>query len=141
MNEKFQKNCCEIKEKFALLTPEKRYLELIRMGQSLPAYPKELKTPDRIVRGCQSTLYLAVSFEGGKCFFQADSDALISKGLAALLIAIYSGFEAETVLKCPPEWISDLGLAASLSPTRSNGLAHIYLRMKQEAVQLFLMKS
>ncbi|MBX7067470.1 MAG: SufE family protein [Parachlamydiales bacterium] len=138
MSETFKKNCDEIKKTFAPLSPEKRYQELIRMGQNLAAYPNELKTPDRIVRGCQSTLYLSCKFENGKCFFQTDSDALISKGLAALLIIAYSGEAPEIVLKCPPEFISELGIAASLSPMRSNGLAQIYLKMKQEALKTFL---
>lgn len=135
MSENFKKNCGAIKNRFAPLSPEKRYQELIRMGQSLPFFPNELKTPERIVRGCQSTLYLAAQTENGKLFFQADSDALISKGLAALLIAAYSGEPPETIIQFTPDFIGELGIAASLSPMRSNGLAQIYLRMKLEAIK------
>src|SRR3990167_5556407 len=88
MSETFEKKCSEIKKKFALLTQELKYQELIKMGRNLPPFPKELKTEAQIVQGCQSTLYLHTFFEKGKCFFQADADALISKGLAALLIAV-----------------------------------------------------
>ncbi len=138
MSEPFQKKSEEIRRLFAPLTPEQRYLKLIEMGRHLPPYPTELKTPDRIVRGCQSILYLATEFRDGKLYFQAHSDALISSGLAALLIAVYTGEPPETVLKCPPSFISDLGLASSLSLNRSNGLAHIHLRMKQDALKTFI---
>lgn len=138
MSETFQKKCAEIKKKFMGLGLDARYQELMRLGKSLPAFPNELKTPSRIVQGCQSILYLDTKFENGKCFFKADADALISKGLAALLIAVYSGESPETILKCPPDFIGELGIGASLSPMRSNGLAQIYLRMKQEAIKTFI---
>lgn len=138
MSETFKKKCEEIRKKFQLLPAEERYRELIRMGQSLPLFPSEFKTPDRVVRGCQSTLYLVLIQENGKCFFQADSEALISKGLAALLISVYSGETSEIILKHPPEFITQIGITASLSPMRANGLSQIYLRMKQEALKTFL---
>lgn len=138
MSETFKKKCDEIKKKFGPLDAEKRYLTLIEMGKELPPFPKELKTSDRMVQGCQSILYLNTIFQSGKCFFQADADALISKGLAALLIAVYAEETAETILKCPPDFIGELGIGISLSPMRSNGLAQIYLRMKQDALKTFL---
>lgn len=138
MSETFQKKCLELKKKFTSLSVEARYQELMEMGKNLPPFPHELKTSDHIVQGCQSILYLTLKFEGGKCFFEADADALISKGLAALLIAVYSGESPETILKCPPDFIGELGIGASLSPMRSNGLAQIYLRMKQEALKTFI---
>lgn len=124
-----------LKKIFAPLTKEERYAALIEMGRSLPPFPEELKTADRLVKGCQSILYLAARYEDGKLFFQASADALISKGLAALLIAVYSGESPEAILTCPPGFIAELGLAESLSPNRSNGLAQIHLKMKQEAVK------
>lgn len=138
MSETFQKKCAEIKKNFMSLNAEARYQELMKMGKSLPPFPNELKTAAHIVQGCQSILYLHMKFEDGKCFFDADADALISKGLAALLIAVYSGESPETILKCPPDFIGELGIGASLSPMRSNGLAQIYLRMKQEAIKTFV---
>ncbi len=135
MSESFQKKVTRIKEIFTTLDSEKRYLALIEMGKNLPSYPKEWKTPDRIVRGCQSTLYLNATFEKGTIIFTASADALISAGLAALLIAVYSGESPDTILKCPPDFLHELGIVASLSPNRSSGLAHIHLRMKQEALK------
>ncbi len=140
MDESFQKKCEEVKNIFEPLTTEQRYQTLIEMGRKLPAFPAEHKTPDRIVPGCQSTLYLSTSYLNNKLFFQCSTDALISAGLAALLMNVYSGESPETILKCPPTFLSELGIAATLSPSRSNGLAHIHLRMKQEALR-FLMKS
>jgi cysteine desulfuration protein SufE len=138
MSETFQKKCGQIKKNFAHLSADARYQELMKMGKDLPVFPKEKKTPAHIVQGCQSILYLHTKFENGKCFFEADADALISKGLAALLIAVYSGESPETILKYPPDFIGELGIGASLSPMRSNGLAQIYLRMKQEVIKTFI---
>lgn len=138
MSETFEKKSAEIKEKFVLLSTEMKYQQLIELGRELPPFPNELKTADRIVTGCQSILYLNMTLTNEKCFFQADADALISKGLAALLIAVYSGESPETVLKCPPNFIGEIGVGASLSPNRSNGLAQIHLKMKQLALKTFL---
>lgn len=138
MSESFQKKCEELKNFFVPLSADQRYQALMEMGRKLSFYPAELKTADRIVSGCQSTLYLSSEVREGKLYFQASADALISAGLAALLIAVYSGETPEVVLKCPPTFIAELGLASSLSMNRSNGLAHIYLRMKQQALRSFL---
>ena len=117
---------------------EERYSVLIKMGRELPSYPHELKTPDKIVPGCQSILYLHASLKDGKVLFQAASDALISAGLAALLLSVYNGETAQTILTTPPDFITKLHITASLSPNRSNGLAQIHLRMKQLALSFLL---
>lgn len=136
MEENFTLKIEAIKKKFNLLTtPEDRYSYLIDLGRALSPYPPELRTPDHIVPGCQSTLYLATTVEEGKLFFSAQSDALISAGLAALLIAAYSGTTPKYILLNPPAFLHELGIFASLSPNRSNGLASIYMRMKQEAMK------
>jgi cysteine desulfuration protein SufE len=135
----FDSQIAAIKKKFTSLhSPEERYLLLIDLGRKLPPYPAELRTPDRQIPGCQSLLYLNASLKDGKIFFLAASDALISAGLAALLIEAYSGQTPETILRSPPAFLAEIGIFASLSPNRSNGLAHIYLRMKQEALKNFL---
>jgi cysteine desulfuration protein SufE len=138
MEESFKKNCEEIKNKFANLTLEERHNLLIDWGRKLPLFPDSLKTAPNLVSGCQSTLYIASEFKDGKVFFQATADALISAGLAALLIKAYSGLTPETILKSPPTFLTDLNL--SLSPNRSNGLAHIHLRIQQEALRYLLKK-
>jgi cysteine desulfuration protein SufE len=124
-----------LKEKFALLSTEDRYLALIEMGRALTPYPKELKILKYTVPGCQSTLYLFTELnENGLLTFKVDSDALISKGIAALLIAVYSDELPKTILETPPTFLLDLGVLTTLSPSRSNGLAHIHKRIKEEAI-------
>ena len=81
-------------------------------------------------------MFLITSINGDKMRFQADSDALISAGLAHLLIMVYDNESPETVLKCPPSFLDNLKIPSSLSPSRANGLYSLHLRMKQEALQL-----
>lgn len=119
---------------------DERYRKLMELGRTLPPFQEAWKTPDKIVEGCQSIVYLHSEFKEGKIFFYASAEALISAGLAALLIMVYSGESPETVLKCPPTFIEELGLHTSLSPGRSNGLLSMHLRMKQEALQSFTRK-
>ncbi len=135
MAETFQKKCGEIKNKFASLSADERYSLLMKMGKELPPLPDTEKNLEHLVKGCQSLLYLSVRRENGRIYFNASADALISAGLAALLIAVYSGETAETILKEPPHFLNELGIFASLSPSRSNGLSQIHLRMKQEALK------
>lgn len=114
---------------------EARYEKIIEMGKNLPPLADSYKTEENLVKGCQSQMYLRSFTKNGALFFEADSEALISKGLAALLIAIYSGENAETILKTPPHVLSEVGLNSSLTPSRSNGLYSLYLKMKQEALK------
>jgi cysteine desulfuration protein SufE len=132
MQDDFDQKCLELKKIFAPLSLEERYRTLMSMGQALLP-PPELSEAD-LVRGCQSKLYLHSASREGKIFFTAKSDALISAGLAALLIFLYSGETPETILKRPPSIIGELNIGASLSPSRSNGLAHIHLRMQKDAL-------
>jgi len=117
-------------------TAEEKYTKVIEMGRSLEPYPKEDKTPTHLVKGCQSLLYLKSSYHEGKMHFLAASDALISAGLAALLLMIYEGEPPEAILKCPPAVLKDLELTSYLSPSRANGLRSLYLRMQQDAIQV-----
>lgn len=137
----FDQKVAFLKKEFAnLSSPEKKYQKLMEMGQKLPPYPSAHKTAAYLVRGCQSQLYLHATFQEGKIYFEAASDALISAGLAALLLAAYSGLTPEAILKCPPTFIEELGIITSLSPSRSNGMAQIHLKMKQEALRFELQK-
>lgn len=116
------------------LSSEERYLRIIDLGRTLTGYPDKLRIPNLQVQGCQSILYLSSKFTDGKIFFEAHSDALISAGLAAILIFVYSGGSPEEILKTPPIFLNELGILGSLSPSRSNGLANIHLRMKRDAL-------
>lgn len=115
-----------------------KYQKIIELGKALPKLDPSLKTPQNIVKGCQSTVYLHSRLEGERIIFEAESDALISLGLAALLILVYSNETAETILKITPDYLDELGIRASLSPNRANGLYNIHLRMKQDALKLLV---
>lgn len=116
-------------------SPQMKYEKIIELGRDLSPYPIELKTLDRLVKGCQSELYLATFFTDGKVHFMSYSEALISAGLAALLISAYQDEPPEAIISCPPRFLEELGIQDSLSPSRSNGLSSLFLRMRQEAVK------
>lgn len=129
----------KVKEKFVECpTEELKYEKLIALGKELGGLPVELKIPKNLVSGCQSIMYVNSEYRDGKVYFTGDSDALISAGLAAILLEVYSGEAPEVILKCPPTFIDELGIGASLTPSRANGLYSIHLHMKQKALQ-FLM--
>ena len=113
-----------------------KYALIIQLGREAARLDPQFKVPEKQVRGCQSIMHLYSRIEGGLIHFNAESDALISNGLAALLTTIYSGEIPEAIFKCPPDYLSELGISASLSPSRANGLASIFLRMKQDALAL-----
>lgn len=120
------------------ITEEERYKKIIELGRELPRLPSEYKKAENIVLGCQSTVYLNSTLKEGFLFFEAEADALISAGLVALLIHVYSGETPEAMLKCPPTYLEELGVNASLTPSRSNGLYSMHLRMKQDALKWLL---
>lgn len=116
-----------------------RYEKIIAMGRSQVPLDKALKIPENLVQGCQSTMYLTSSLdEEGRIFFQTEADALISAGLGLLLTRVYSGEDPSVILKCPPSYLEKLELFTSLTPSRANGLASLYLKMKQNALQALL---
>ncbi len=124
-----------IKRKFQELpTPNERYNLLIDLGRKLPSYPPIYKTEEFLVQGCQSQLFLFAEKKGEQIYFSASSDALISSGLAMLLILAYNGETMDTIISKPPLFLQEMGIYASLSPNRSNGLSQIYLKMKLLAI-------
>lgn len=115
-------------------SPEQKYQKIIELGRALPPFNPSARLSCNLISGCQSVMYLETRHENGRIFFNADSEALISKGLAALLIEVYSGEEPSVVAECSPSFIVEIGLQSALSPSRSNGLASLYHRMRQEAL-------
>lgn len=103
-------------------------------GKKLPSFPEEYRTEKNLVPGCQSLLYLHAEQKEEGLHFYADSDALISKGLAALLVYYYSGETPETILKNKPTFLETLDIVQSLSPTRAGGVASLYVKMQKEAL-------
>ncbi len=125
-----------LKKLFLTFTsPQIKYEKIIEMGQDLPPFSPTSKIQDNLVEGCQSLLYLETYFVKGMVYFNADSEALISRGLAALLIKVYSGHLPEDLFKYPPYFIQEIGLPQILSPSRSNGLASLYLKMQREVLR------
>lgn len=107
-----------------------KYGHLIELGKDLPLIDPALKTEDNIVRGCQSRVWLNAEMNEGKVHYSADSDAIITKGLIALLISVLNDQRPEDILNCNMDFIKKIGLHEHLSPTRSNGLAAMLKQMK-----------
>jgi cysteine desulfuration protein SufE len=110
-----------------------RYETLIELGRAAPPLPAELKTEANRVPGCQSILYLHAELREGVLHCVAEADALISNGLVALMLSIYSGLTPEQILRNPPHFLERLGLSESLSMTRLQGLASIYRALQKWA--------
>ncbi len=131
----------QVKALFSKCTSEEeKYQKIIELGRLQSQLDSTFKNSANLVAGCQSQVYLISKLNNGIVIFEAEADALISAGLAKILIDAYSGESPEVILKCPPRYLEDLGLSSSLSPSRANGLYSIHLRMKQDALKLLLQK-
>lgn len=119
-------------------TPDQLYAKIIELGRSLPPFPEDQKIPAHLVKGCQSQMYLISSMKEGKIYFSIHSDALISAGLGALLLAIYDGEPPQALLLCPPTVLKELNLPQLLSPGRANGLASLFAKMREFAQKALL---
>jgi sulfur transfer protein SufE len=129
----------DVKKLFSdCFTKEDKYRKIIELGEKLSPADPAWCTEENIVHGCQSTLYLKSYLDGDKVVFQASTEALISAGLASLLIDVYSHEPPAAILKCPPTFLDELDIYGSLSPSRSNGLLSMYRRMKQDALKYFI---
>ena len=110
-----------------------KYEYLIELGKSLDAYPEEKKTEDHLIKGCQSRVWLDYNLQDGKLFFQADSDAIITKGIISLLIGVYSERTPEEIAADDFGFIEEIGLKENLSPTRANGLVSMIEKIREIA--------
>ena len=119
-------------------TPEDRYKKIIDLGSQLPPMSPNEKVQENIVPGCQSLVYLSAEFVDEKIYFTAYSDALISAGLASLLIEAYNGLPPEFIVKNHPTFLEELGITTSLTPGRSNGLASMYRSMQKHALNILV---
>lgn len=129
--QKKQKMITEFK---AFDTWEDRYKKLIDLGKKIEALPEELKVEANIVKGCQSQVWILSSQTAdGFVKFQGDSDALIVKGLVALVLGIYSGGTPKEILSTPPDFIKELGFETHLSPSRTNGLYSMIKKIVMDA--------
>jgi cysteine desulfuration protein SufE len=111
-----------------------KYAYLIELGNELTPIDPKYKVESNLIRGCQSRVWLHQEFTDGKITFEAESDALIVKGLVALLLKIYSNHTPLEILASEPRFIDEIGLRQHLSPTRSNGLLAMVKQMKLYAL-------
>lgn len=107
-----------------------RYKYIIELGRKMEPLDESEKDEENLVRGCQSQVWLVSELEDDKVSFRADSDAAIVKGLAALLVRLYSGQTPQEILTTKPEFLERIGMKDHLSPTRSNGLAAMVEQIK-----------
>ena len=107
-----------------------RYEYIIESGKSLPEIDEKYKSEDALIKGCQSKVWLHGDFKDGKLYFTADSDAILTKGIVALLLRVYSGQYPKDILDEEPFFIDAIGLKEHLSPTRANGLLSMIKQIK-----------
>jgi cysteine desulfuration protein SufE len=117
---------------------EGKYEHLIDLGKHLPLIDKQHKTDDRLIKGCQSRVWLHSELYDEKVVFTADSDAIITKGIVAILIRIFSGQTPEEIMQADLKFIDDIGLKEHLSPNRANGLVSMIKQIKMYAIALNL---
>jgi len=125
----------QIIEEFAQFSDwMERYEYLIDLGRSLTAFDEKHKTPEYLIEGCQSKVWLYPSLENGLITFTAESDALITRGIVALLVRVFSGRAPAEIIDANIYFIEKIGLRENLSPTRSNGLLAMMKQMRLYAL-------
>jgi cysteine desulfuration protein SufE len=125
----------EIVDEFSMFEDwMQRYEYMIELGKSLPLIEDEFKTDDNIIKGCQSKVWVHATLEENKLIFTADSDAIITKGIIAILIRAFSNQKPKDIIDADTEFIDEIGLKEHLSPTRANGLVSMIKQIKLYAV-------
>jgi len=111
-----------------------KYNYLMELAKNLPPFDEKYRKKENLIEGCQSQVWLGAEYKDGKLYFYADSDALITKGIIALLLRIFSGQSPNDILQTEPWCIDKIGLKAHLTPTRSNGLVSMIKQIKMYAL-------
>ena len=125
----------EIVDEFSMFDDwMQRYEYMIELGKSLPLIEEQDKTPDNIIKGCQSKVWVHAELEGDRLVFTADSDAIITKGIIAILIRTFSDQRPKDIIAANTDFIDQIGLKEHLSPTRANGLVSMIKQLKLYAV-------
>lgn len=125
----------EIVDEFSMFEDwMERYEYMIKLGKSLPLIDSNYKTDDNIIKGCQSKVWLHADFEQDKVIFTADSDAIITKGIVAILIRVFTNQTPQAILEANTDFIDAIGLKEHLSPTRANGLLSMIKQIKMYAI-------
>ena len=125
----------EIIDEFAMFDDwMERYEYLIEIGKSLPMIDEQYKLEENIIKGCQSKVWLYSELNGNKISYTADSDAILTKGLVALLLRVFTDQTPQDILEANTNFIDDIGLKEHLSPTRANGLVSMLKQIKLYAI-------
>jgi cysteine desulfuration protein SufE len=113
-----------------------KYEYIIDLGKELPVIESRFKTPEYLIKGCQSQVWVHADYSDGKIFFTADSDAIITKGIIALLIRVLNEQPPAVIIDAKLDFLKEIGLYEHLSPTRSNGLVSMIKQMKLFALAI-----
>jgi len=125
----------EIIDEFSMFDDwEERYQYMIDLGKTLPLINDQYKTEENIIKGCQSKVWVHAEMMDDKVVFTADSDAIITKGIIAILIRVFSNQHPSTILEANTGFIDEIGLKEHLSPTRANGLVSMIKQIKMYAI-------
>ncbi len=125
----------EIIDEFSMFDDwEERFQYVIDLGKTLPLIAAQYKTDENTIKGCQSKVWLHSEIKDGKVVFTADSDAIITKGIIAILIRVFSHQTPEEILSANTDFIDQIGLKEQLSPTRANGLVSMIKQIKMYAL-------
>jgi len=125
----------EIIDEFSMFEDwEERYQYMIDLGKSLPLIESQYKTDDNIIKGCQSKVWVHAEMEEEKIVFTADSDAIITKGIIAILIRVFSNQSPKAIIEADTDFVDQIGLKEHLSPTRANGLVSMIKQLKMYAI-------
>ncbi|HHU25708.1 MAG TPA: SufE family protein [Bacteroidales bacterium] len=125
----------EIIDEFSLFSDwMDKYAYIIEQGNALEPLDEQYKTPENLIKGCQSRVWLQTEYRDGRLFFSAESDALIVKGLLALVLRVFSGRTPDEIIETDLRFMKEIGLTEHLSPTRSNGLLSVIQQVRYYAV-------
>jgi cysteine desulfuration protein SufE len=113
---------------------EEKYKHIIKLGRELPEFNEDYRSEKNKIEGCQSQVWMNARLENNKMIIEADSDAMIVKGLIAVLIKAYSGFSPDEILSVAPDFLQKIGIDKHLSPTRKNGLSAMLKQIQMYAV-------
>lgn len=125
----------EVVEEFSMFEDwMQRYEYMIELGKSLPLIDEKYKVDENLIKGCQSKVWVHAELQGDQLMFTADSDAIITKGIVAILIRVFSNQHPAEILEADTGFIDEIGLKEHLSPTRANGLVSMIKQLKMYAI-------
>lgn len=125
----------EVIDEFAMFDDwMQRYEYMIELGKSLPLIDENYKIDENLIKGCQSKVWVHAELQGNKLLFTADSDAIITKGIVAILIRVFSNQHPSEIIEADTQFIDEIGLKEHLSPTRANGLVSMIKQLKMYAI-------